>query len=254
MPRRTSAALRLSLREERPLPVASASGIAVVDDETFLVVDDDRGVMRIRGARAASWAGRALDDTLGDLEGICIDARGHVFVVAERSGRVLRLGRATARRRDVQRLGALPRPPAKKKAKRNKGWEGLAALSAALAPDGRDGLVLVHEARPKRIALVDVEPLRVRRLFHLPDDADALVDDLADVAVDPLTGHLLLLSEESRRILEVAFAGEALRLVGDVEVPVGSNEKPEGIAFASPARLVIVTDATSRMLTFDVRR
>jgi uncharacterized protein YjiK len=242
------------LRDERRLPVASASGVAVVDAETLLVVDDDHGVVRVRGARASPWAGRALDDALGDLEGICIDGRGEVFVVAERSGRLLRLGRANGRRREVVPLGALPKPPGKKKAKANKGWEGLAALPARLAPDRRDGLVLVHEARPKRVAIVDTAPLGVRALLPLPDDADALADDLADVAVDPLTGHLWLLSEESRRLLVVAFHGDALRLVGSLDVPVDAGEKPEGLAFASPSRLVLVTDATSRMLTFDVRR
>lgn len=75
----------------------------------------------------------------------------------------------------------------------------------------------------------------------------ALVDDLSEVALDPVTGHL------SRRVVEVAIVRGALQLVGFVDLPLEDGEKPEGMAFVSDDRIVIVTDATSRVLTFDVK-
>lgn len=265
---KSSLSLSLTLRASSTLPMKSASAVAPLKDGSFLVVDDDAGVLRIRRKTATPWAMAELHPALGDLEGLCVDEEGEVFVVAEGGGLLLSLGEASGERPRVKELGALPRPaggdgdddedkrPKKKgkKGKKNKGYEGLAALPARHSPDGKAGLVAVHEDRPKHVVVLDVDPLAVRLDLPLPDEVNELVDDLSDVTVDPVTGNLLLLSDESRRVVEVKLERRGLQLIGSVDLPVEDGEKPEGIAFVSDDRLVIVTDATNRLLTFDVKR
>lgn len=266
MTAKVPAPIALALLSSTVLPMKSASAVAPRGDGSFLVVDDDQGVILVRRKEARPWATAELHPALGDLEGLCIDEAGQAFVVAEGGGALLSLGDVHADQPHVRELGHLPKPaddepadhPGRKKAGKkkgkNKGYEGLAALPARLAPDGRAGLVAVHEALPRHVVVLDADPLAVRLDLPLPADVAALADDLADVAVDPVTGHLLLLSDESRRVVEVKLERDALRLVGSVDLPVEDGEKPEGIAFLSDSRLVVVTDATNRLLTFAVKR
>jgi hypothetical protein len=88
----------------------------------------------------------------------------------------------------------------------------------------------------------------------LPDEAKDLLDDLADVTVDPVTAMLLLLSDQSQRIAIVRIVRGALAIAGSYELPLADKEKPEGLDFASPSRLVVVTDHTAKLLELSVQR
>jgi uncharacterized protein YjiK len=226
-----------------------ASAVAAVASGLF-VVDDDKGIHRVTGERAALWAGRDLHDALGDLEGLAVDEEQRtLWALAENDGAVLAFSLRTRSPRP-ELIGHLPRPGTKK----NKGFEGLAFMPARLSPSGRASLVAVHEGKPRRVVIFALPDLEPTHDFKLPDEAKALLEDLADVTVDPLTGQLLLLSDQSRRIAVVRIVGRELMMAGSCDLPLRRKEKPEGLDFASSSRLLIVTDDEAKLLDMEVRR
>jgi uncharacterized protein YjiK len=112
----------------------------------------------------------------------------------------------------------------------------------------------VHEARPRRVGLFTLPGLEQTHDLKLPGEAKDLLDDLADVTVDPVSGALLLLSDQSRRIAVVSLAGDRLVFDGSFDLPLGRKEKPEGIDFADPARVIVVTDDSAKLIELAVRR
>ena len=90
--------------------------------------------------------------------------------------------------------------------------------------------------------------------FKLPADAKDALADLADVTVDPVTGMWLLLSEESRRIGVFTVTGDRLSLESLTDIRVTHGERPEGIDFVTPARLVVVTEGPATIIAFRVTR
>jgi uncharacterized protein YjiK len=216
----------------------------------LLVVEDDRGIFRVAGRRATLWAGRELHPALGDLEGVAVDeANRRVWALAEEDGAVIALSLATASPRATL-AGHLPRPGKQK----NKGFEGLAFMPARVSPSRRASLVAVHEGKPRRVGIFALPDLAQTHDLKLPDDAKELLADLADVTVDPVTGLLLLLSDQSRRIAVLWVIDRQLSLAGSYDLPLADDEKPEGVDFASPSRLLVVTDQTAKLLELSVRR
>jgi uncharacterized protein YjiK len=239
----------LTLKRERHLPVRGASAIAAVDDVLF-VVEDDEGIHRVSGKRGVLWAGRDLHPALGDLEGLAVnDTETTLWALAENSGAVLAISlRTRSPRPEV--TGYLPRPGTKK----NKGLEGLAFLPARLSPSRRASLVAVHEGKPRRVGIFALPDLELTHHLKLPDEAKRLLRDLADVTVDPVTGDLLLLSDQSRRIVRARIVGSRLIVCESYDLPLGRKEKPEGLTFASSSRLLIVTDDAAKLLEMAVGR
>ena len=226
-----------------------ASAVASVDDALF-VVEDDHGIYRVRGARAGLWAGRDLHPALGDLEGLAVaDDQTMLWALAENDGAVVAIPLGARSPRPTV-IGYLPRPGTRK----NKGYEGLAFLPARLSPTARPSLVAVHEGKPRRVGVFALPDLELTHDLKLPDEAKDLLKDLADVTVDPVTGQLLLLSDQSRRIVVVRIEGDALIMGGSHDLPLGKQEKPEGLDFASPSRLLIVTDDSAKLLEMAVAR
>lgn len=250
----------LRLRSTTSLPLKSASAVAPVPGVAgaWLVVDDDRGLFRVEDGDARRLRGPDDHDGYGDLEGVCVDDDGRVWVVAEGSGVVLRCalaGRAT------DEIGAIASPRAakagakkKKKGGGNKGFEGLAWLPASSSPDGRAGLLVAHEDKPKVVLLLDPGDLSVRVTLALDDVLDDALDDVADLAVDVASGAILLLSDESACVGVARIAGERLESVCVIALPIDADEKPEGIAFVDDDTLAIVTDESAQLRLFTVLR
>jgi uncharacterized protein YjiK len=242
---------RLAFRQGRTrrLPIGGASAVAATRGMTFLA-EDDEGIFRLRGGRCSLWAGRSLHPALGDLEGIALDeGHGRLWAVAEESGEVVELSLGT--RRPVPRsIGCLPRPGGRA----NKGYEGLSYLPRAVSPNRCASLVAVHEGKPRRVAVFALPGLEETHHFKLPGNAKDALHDLADVTVDPKTGLLLLLSEESRRIGVFAMNHECLSLIDLFDVRVDRKARPEGLAFVTPARLLVVTEGPATAIEFRVTR
>jgi uncharacterized protein YjiK len=226
-----------------------ASAVAAVPGTMYLA-EDDEGIFRLQRGRMICWAPGSLHAALCDLEGIALNPAGtRLYALAEESGAIVSLA-TRGRSRRVREIGCLPRPGRRA----NKGFEGLAFLPAAVSPNRSDSLVAAHEGRPRRVCLFRLPGLEETHHLKLPADAKRALADLADVTVDPVTGALLLLSEESRRIAVCRFVDETLQLVSLTDVRVDRKERPEGIDFVTAARLVVVTEGPATVIPFEVRR
>jgi uncharacterized protein YjiK len=235
--------------KQRTLPIRGASAVTAIPG-ALLVVDDDKGILRVAGGRATLWAGRDDHAALGDLEGLAADeAHGIVWAVAEEDGAVIAL-QLRGRSRRPALVGHLPRPGTRK----NKGFEGLAFMPARLSPSRRASLVVVNEHKPRRVQLYALPALTLTHDLKLSGRLKDLLDDLADVTVDPVTGSLLLLSDQSRRIAVVEIVDQGLVLLGSYDLPLSRREKPEGLDFSSPSRLLVVMDDSAKLLEIAVRR
>lgn len=233
----------------RTLPIRRVSAVAAIPGG-LLIVDDDEGIFRVAGSRATLWAGRDDHAALGDLEGIATDeAHRIVWAVAEEDGAVVAL-RLRGRTRQPTLVGRLPRPGTRK----NKGFEGLSFMPARLSPSRCASLVVVNERKPRRVQLFALPALTLTHDLKLPGELKDLLDDLADVRVDPVTGALLLLSDESRRIAVVEIVDQRLVLISSYDLPLSRSEKPEGLDFRSPSQLLVVMDDSAKLLEIAVRR
>jgi hypothetical protein len=241
--------LAFTVKGERHLPMRGASAIAAATGALF-VVEDDEGIYRVGKKDAALWAGRDLHPALGDLEGLAVnEEQTMLWALSERDGTVVAIS-LRSRSPRPETIGRLPRPGTKK----NKGFEGLAFLPARLSPSRRASLVAVHEGKPRRVVVVALPGLEPTHELKLPDEAKELLKDLADVTIDPVTGQLLLLSDESQRIVLARIAGEKLVVSGSYDLPLQPKEKPEGLDFASGSRLLVVTDDAAKLVEIAVSR
>ncbi len=233
----------------RTLPIRGASAVAAIPGGV-LVVEDDEGIYRVAGGRATLWAGRDDHPALGDLEGLATDeTRGIAWAIAEEDGAVIAL-QLRGRSRQPTLVGHLPRPGKR----RNKGFEGLAFMPARQSPSRRASLVVVNEQKPRRVQLFALPALTLTHDLKLPGELKDLLDDLADVTIDPVTGALLLLSHESQRIAVAGIVDRKLALIGSYDLPLSRKEKPEGLDFSSPSRLLVVMDDSAKLLEIAVRR
>lgn len=254
---RTDQPARLMLLETTTLGVKSASAIAPLGGGLALVVDDDEGIFLADAAGGATLL-RGRDDAkgLGDLEGLCVsddgstayavsEKKGQVFALAvERNGTAVSLG-------EPELLGRVERPGDDKK----RGWEGAAYLPAEALPGQGACLALVHEDKPMALGIFTLPALDEVALIPLEGRFAEWMGDASDVTVCPVTGNLFLLSDQSRRIVEARLGpGGSLDPLGMFDLDLSPDEKPEGIAFESDTRLVVVTDDASRLLRFSVAR
>lgn len=244
-----SSRFRFGAVRERALPTRGASAVAAITG-ALLVVEDDEGIFRVARNRATLWAGRDLHPGLGDLEGLAVNETcTKVWALSEEDGAVISLPlRDKPTRATV--IGHLPRPGKRK----NKGFEGLAYMPSRLSPSRRAALVAVHEGKPRRVGIFALPELELTHNLKLPDQFKELLDDLADVTVDPVTGALLLLSDQSRRIAIARIVDGTLALAGSYDLPIGKRLKPEGMDFASSSRLLVVMDNSAKLLEIAVRR
>lgn len=248
--------LDLRLLEETSLGVKSASAIAPLGKGLALVVDDDEGIFLVGGrAKPALLRGREDAKQLGDLESLCASDDGEtVYAVSEEKGLVFsfaveRKGASVALSTPTE-LGKLERPGDGK----NKGWEGASYLASSRSSKRPACLVVVHEKKPKAVSVFSLPDLEQVALVELSGALDDLLADVADVAVCPATGNLFLLSDQSQRIVETRLVDDDLDVVGSFDLDLEEDEKPEGIAFEGPERLVVVTDASGRLLRYAVAR
>lgn len=250
------------------LDVASASGLVALGKDRFLIVDDDKGIFLQSGDEATPLKSSKKHDELKDLEGICRtpDGKG-VLVVSEERGEVYRLKiKDDGDDFDLGKPEKIGRLPKLSKTGSNKGWEGIDVVPGKFFDDGEPRIVAVHEGTPKRVGVFSYPDLDDAVLLALPRDVERSLKDLSDVTVDPKTGHLFVLSDESEAIVELALTTKkksapgalieslALETVSRTDVDAKKNQKPEGLAFGPDGRLYVAMDGRSALVSFDVER
>jgi uncharacterized protein YjiK len=214
------------------------------------VADDELGVALL-GPKGATFRGPGVID---GVEGLAADAAGtSLYAVSENSRRLLRLALGRGGEiEDAEDLGTLPKLGGKKKC-----WEGAAWLRRSMNPEKRDRLLLVNERAPKALALFDPEDLGDHEVLELPPELEDALDDVSDVAVEPETARVWLLSDESSAIgiAERVRANRALTLEsrGVVRLPV-EGAQSEGIVFQGARRLLLASEKGGTLHTLSVLR
>lgn len=226
---------RARVVSERPLGVQEASGVAVLGDGVFLVVDDEKGVFRCDDDGATPLeAAKGLKD----LEGICVSSDGAwVYILAERDGSVWRCAVDGQQLGAATRLGALPRLNKEK----NQGWEGISYLAEGFFGASAE-LVAVHQTGPRRVGFFAVDTLEPRALLRLPKRARDCLGDLNDVTVLPGSRHIVVVSGKKGVLAELACVDGKLRLRRQYALAHSKHDVPEGLAAAGERRLWVVTD------------
>ena len=240
-----------SLVAEVPMGLPTSGLIHLSTGET-LVVRDDKGVFEVRPGEEP----RRLFK-MKDLEGITVDDKEkYVYVVEENARTVHKL---EIRRDDhggveLHDTGDSRKLPKFKGGVENKGWEGIAFLSKDIAGGKHDCLVCVHEGSPRRIGIYELPDLDTGVTLKLPKEAKKLLPDLADAAIDPKTGHIFVVSDQGRTIVELAITRQTraahqglldsveLTVVSSIDLPISGNKKPEGLRFDSRGRLWVGLD------------
>jgi|GEM_PF-882930 len=261
-PARTTWPAALTVLEEVRADLGEASALVALPSGRFLVADDEGGIrlVDIGGTRPKVTLLHDADDDdrVAGLEGMT--RVGDVIIaVREQDGALVSFPVPSSSTSpsttgtDLEVLGLLPRPATTngKKNKANKGWEGLAHLPAAVAFDGRDHLVAVHEDKPRAVGVFAWPSLTLEHTVLIDDldgEFDDLLPDLSDVAVHPATGELWIMSDEGECIVRVTLGASGLTLVASHSLPVDDGEKPEGLAFDDDGALWLVTDDSGRLL------
>jgi uncharacterized protein YjiK len=245
----------LSVLEEVRADLGEASALVALPGSRFLVADDEGGVrlVDLTGTRPTVTLLHDADDDdrFAGLEGLT--RVGDVIIaVREQDGAMVSFAApvsSSTTGTDLEDLGLLPRPATTNgKKKANKGWEGIAHLPAAVAFDGRDHLVAVHEDKPRAVGVFAWPSLAVEHTFVIDDDLAELLPDLSDVAVHPETGELWIVSDEGECVVRVVLGATGLTLVSVHTLPVDDGEKPEGLSFDEHGALWVVTDDSGRLL------
>jgi uncharacterized protein YjiK len=236
------------LSEER-IAAREGSGVAVHPAGVLLIVDDEVGIYaHVPGTAPKAAPLEPADGTLiAGAEGIALAGDGRtVFVVSEDSREVLAFGVTVRGKRaalgKARSLGKLPRLGKK----RNKGWEGIAVRPARFDPDGEERLVAVHEGKPRQVGIFSFDDLEAGEVLDLPAELDSELEDLSDVAVDPRTGRIYLLSDQSSSVAEVEVVAGRRRTRLEVRavarLPIEEGLKPEGMDIDDDGTLWLVTE------------
>ena len=254
------------------IDVKEPSGLAFLSPELgFVTVGDDASKLIRLSAPQGADGQVAVDkiDTGGHrhllrgLEGIAFDPDAPSLLVISEDSRII-----SELALEVGRDGLKVGEPIKRKTlaeighDKAHGWEGITILPARVAPDGRARLLAVHERDPRGVAVLDRATLAMESFIPLPADLAREADDLSDLTVDPRSGHLFLLSDESAAVLETILEGAAvdvagatattrtvtwsLRAAGRTELPDPDKKKrrlqPEGLAFDDAGDLWVVSE------------
>ncbi|WP_157667773.1 SdiA-regulated domain-containing protein [Comamonas serinivorans] len=169
----------------------------------------------------------------GDIEGIA-HIQGDLFALADEDGNRVRWAQIPAQGKPrLLDRAPLSLPPS---AFANLGLEGLAW-------DARhQRLLLAQERWPMRVVSLDLDGTPHPSAI---DEVEIGATDLSSVEVDPESGHVLLLSDESAMVYEYAPSGE---LIARLPLRAGSQgladdiPQAEGIAVDGQGRLYVISE------------
>ena len=237
--------IRLRVVSERETGVPELSAVAIANGRIY-VADDELGVALL-GPKGAKFGGAG---ELEGIEGLTADASGRcLYAVGENSRRLHRIAIAKDGSLSSEKeLGKLPRPGSKKK-----GWEGAAWLGS-----GKGGrLLLAHENKPRCLGIVAPDDLDACEIVELPEELDDALDDLSDIAIEPKTGLVWILSDESSAIgigeLAKTKRGWTLEARDVLALPKKGLQS-EGIVFDAQGRLLVASEEDGLLQTLAIVR
>ena len=190
-----------------------------------------------------------------DVEGVAYLGRGRVALLEEGRNRIVLATLPAAPDADLDLSGAAAL--ALSLDEHPDGATGVLAANAGFEGIGydpeRDALYVAKEHSPRALyrvvglaAHVPGQGLNVeiRNLSDWVEDASVVGTDLSSVEVDPATGHLMLLSDESQTLVELDASGQPL---GRLRLPgqhggVLAVPQAEGIAMSPQGDIFIVSE------------
>jgi len=230
--------------------VNEASDVCALPGDRFLAVSDVAGAAGIvaLGGQTASVPLEQLTRAPSGLEGVAYNEARKLLVVSSEEARTLHVYDWDALSTTAPHLQRVVTVPLGGKA--NKGVEGLASLPAHLSPTGRDQLLLVKEGDPRMLALLEADGTGTLQRIQVDPRAEEACTDFSGVAVDPLTGHVWICSDETGRAaeLKLVLAGGAwhAELVSEPLELKDADGQPlqrvEGLAFSSEGDLFVLTE------------
>lgn len=272
------AATRFTVKERVFTGIEEQSGLSFISPEHgFLAIDDRTSIVwNVKiddGGGVQVHALREDDGVLDGLEGAAYDPDTQTLLVLSEDSREtyeipVTLGDdgsvSVAEPRLLRRLPKLEHPEARD----NKGWEGMTILPPRYTPDGKSRVLAVNEGYPKALAVLTRDGLEPKAIIELDGELDQALEDLSAVTVDPRTGHLFLLSDESEVVYECALEG-SLNLMGGgppaerwklkplakTHLPPleqeGARLQPEGLAFDHEGDLWVSTEGDRSMIRLE---
>jgi hypothetical protein len=181
-----------------------------------------------------------------DAEGICIvDPSSNLFAIVEEGGSGDRLTIINITTNDtvVNRTTGqsfsidLPTPNTG-----NKGLEGV------VYDPLNNSFYVVQERDPMGVYRILIEQSNavLDVLFDAEQVFDGLATDLSDISIDPVTGNLLILSDESNRLFECTLDGRILSMI-DIPAP-----QPEGVFLTANRRQIYVASEPNELYRYDL--
>ena len=223
--------------------------------DLFVVSDvESTGILMTREGESARVEIAGVGDEESGFEAVAYDAkRQRLFVVREERHElaILRWAGTAATSTElleVRKLPSIGRTKGKSRKKSNKGIEGMAWLPSRHSPTGKAHLILAKEAKPRALVLLDADGKGEPWEIPLERSIDKACADFSGLAVDPISGHVFLCSDESSTIAEIALHGGRephgdLVAVTELRDRRGKRfDRVEGIAIDEDGRLFVLQE------------
>ena len=229
--------------------IKEPSDVTALPGGGFLVVGDQSDNLLVvwRDGSSAKFDLKGVNGGDSGLEAIAFDASAKRLFVSEEE------------KRTIRRYRFDPANPAAPELEEkivvdlggdaNKGIEGMCHLPASHSPTGQPQLVIAKERGPRLLALLPATGIGPLRPIPLPKGLKGGCPDFAALAVDPLTGHLFVASEESSSLAEIEVGSESgaivTALVGVTPLlDAGRHPFPrvEGITFNEAGDLFVLLE------------
>lgn len=233
--------------DAKPIPgAAELSGITYdFDRDRLLAVSNDGPAEVVALSRNGDVLERYRLEGFDDTEAIAYMGNGRVAIANETLQR-LNFVDLPAQSGTIDAKGSPFLTLGLNMHRGNKGFEGLAYDAAD------DRVFIVKERDPRQLFEVGgvAASLGGRLQLALQDhtdwiDRDVSTGDLADVTFDPKTGHLVLLSEESKELVELDAEGRLVSsrpLAGRRSGLAHDAPSPEGVTMDADGNLYIVSE------------
>jgi uncharacterized protein YjiK len=242
-------AARFELRGRITTKVAEASDVAALPGGRFVVVSDTSDTAQVVNVDGSLTPVKlpGIPDGDSQLEGVAYDpVRKHLLVVREEAHELRRYEWDPDSKRPpkLEKVFSLDYQGPK-----NKGFEGIAYLRADQSPQKVPQLLLAKEGQPRELWLHDDGGRETKSKVELEKEVFTACKDFSAVAVDPLTGHIFISSDESATCVQVRLVRDGQKVRGELvqAFPLRDEagkalKRVEGLTFDQDGNLYVLTE------------